>query len=203
MFENDTTEFGGCGRGQAFAGDRENRRAFRRAFAEWRHGGGRRGGWERGFGRGRERMFDAGDVKLVVLKLLSEHASYGYQLMKTMEERLSGGYTPSPGVIYPTLTMLEEEGLIASVTEADKKVYSPTAQGNEFLEANRERVDFLFERIDSAGREFRRGRSPEIMKAFHNLRGAVMARVSRDMSEEQIQKIADAINAAAKSIDEL
>ena len=59
-------------------------------------------------------MFDAGDMKLVILKLLSEQPSYGYQLIKTMEERLAGGYTPSAGVIYPTLTMLEEEGLAAS-----------------------------------------------------------------------------------------
>src|SRR5450631_3772106 len=75
---------------------------------------GRHRGFERGWGGGRERMFDAGDIKLVILKLLSEQPSYGYQLIKTMEERLSGGYTPSAGVIYPTLTLLEEEGLAVS-----------------------------------------------------------------------------------------
>jgi len=160
---------------------------------------------ERGFGFGRERLFDAGDVKLVILKLLSEEPSYGYQLIKKMEERLGGGYTPSAGVIYPTLTLLEEEGLAsASVTEGNKKVYSATAEGLEYLKVNAGRVEQLFERLEEAGRGFRRGRSPEIMKAFMDLRGAVIARMwRRNATPEQIRKIAEAIHAAAKAIDEL
>jgi DNA-binding PadR family transcriptional regulator len=168
-------------------------------------GGARRGRFERGFG-GRERLFDAGDLKLVILKLLSEEPSYGYQLMKKMEQRLSGGYTPSPGVIYPTLTLLEEEGLASVWTSAEnKKVYTVTPAGVEYLKANQERVDELFSRLDEAGKGFERGRSPEIMKAFMNLRAAVVARVWRGDSAtpEQIRKIAEAINAAAKAIDEL
>jgi DNA-binding PadR family transcriptional regulator len=149
-------------------------------------------------------MFDAGDIKLVILRLLSEQPSYGYQLIKTMEEQLAGGYTPSAGVIYPTLTMLEEEGLATSTIESNKKVYSLTPQGMEFLEANKERIGELFERLEETGRGFERGRSPEIMKAFMNLRSAMMARVSRGTATaEQIRKITEAINAAAKAIDEL
>jgi DNA-binding PadR family transcriptional regulator len=149
-------------------------------------------------------MFDAGDIKLVILKLLSEQPSYGYQLIKTMEERLAGGYTPSAGVIYPTLTMLEEEGFATSTVENSKKVYSVTPEGKQFLEENKRRIEALFERLEEAGQGFKRGRSPEIMKAFQALRGAVIARVSREsVSEEQIARIAAAINAAAKSIDEL
>lgn len=167
--------------------------------------GGRGGGdFERGFGRGRERMFEAGDIKLVILKLLSEEPSYGYQLIKTMEQRLGGGYTPSAGVIYPTLTLLEEEGLATASAESSKKVYAVTAEGTAYLEANKERVSELFARLEETGRGFERGRSPEIMKAFGNLRGAVIARVSRgNVKPEQIQQITDAINAAAKAIDEL
>jgi DNA-binding PadR family transcriptional regulator len=149
-------------------------------------------------------MFDAGDIKLVILRLLAEQPSYGYQLIKTMEQRLAGGYTPSPGVIYPTLTMLEEEGLASSTTENNKKIYSLTPEGTEFLESNKERIGELFERLEETGRGFERGRSPEIMKAFMNLRSAVMARVSRESTKpEQISKITEAINAAAKAIDEL
>ena len=176
-------------------------------------GGQPEGRWERGFGGrrhehrhggGRERLFDAGDLKLVILKLLSEQPSYGYQLMKTMEQRLAGGYMPSAGVIYPTLTMLEEEGLASSSAENNKKVYSVTTEGRGYLEENKARVDALFDRLEEAGKGFQRGRSPEIMRAFYNLRGAVVARVSREsVTPEQIQKIADAINAAAKAIDEL
>jgi DNA-binding PadR family transcriptional regulator len=163
------------------------------------------GGRERGFGRGGERLFDAGDVRLVVLKLLSEQPSYGYQLIKTMEERLGGGYTPSAGVIYPTLTMLEEEGLASvSTSENNKKIYTLTPEGTEYLRANQQRVDELFARLEAAGRGFRRGRSPELMRAFMNLRGAVAVRLHREsVTPEQIKKITDAINAAAKAIDEL
>ena len=201
MFAQEVLEHpghGGCG-GRRFA---------------WIRGGGFEmpggfgGPWARGFGRGfghgRERLFDAGDIKLVILKLLSEQPSYGYQLMKTMEERLGGGYTPSAGVVYPTLTMLEEEGLATSTVTDGKKIYSVTPQGLEYLKANAARVDQLFERLDEAGRGFRRGRSPELMKAFMDLRGAVVSKVARGKATpEQIQKIAEAIHAAAEAIDKL
>jgi DNA-binding PadR family transcriptional regulator len=140
----------------------------------------------------------------VIVKLLSEQPSYGYQLMKTMEERLAGGYSPSAGVIYPTLTLLEEEGLASVSTSTDnKKVYTVTPAGLDYLNENKARVEELFARLDEARGGFERGRSPEIMRAFTNLRSAVMARVSREVTPEQIRKITEAINAAAKSIDEM
>lgn len=149
-------------------------------------------------------MFDAGEIKFVVVKLLSEQPSYGYQLIKTMEQKLAGGYTPSAGVIYPTLTMLEEEGLASVSVEEGKKVYRLTEAGTEFLEANKRQVVQLFERIEAAGREFERGRSPEIMKAMQNLHGAVRAQASREgVTHEKIQALARALNAAAQAIDEL
>ena len=161
--------------------------------------------WGRGFGGPRERLFDSGDLKLVILKLLSEQPGYGYQLIKIMEERLAGGYAPSPGVIYPTLTLLEEEGLAAVATsDSNKKVYSLTPEGQQFLAGNQQRVEAIFDRLDTQGSRFQRGRSPEIMKAFMDLRGAVMARVARGtLAPEQIAKIAEAIHGAAKSIDQL
>ena len=161
------------------------------------------GGFGRG-GHGRERMFDAGEIRLVILRLLSSEPSYGYQLIKTMEARLGGGYTPSAGVVYPTLTMLEEEGLIAATEASGKKVYSVTEEGLKYLEANKERVGQLFERLEETGRGFRRGRAPELMKAFMDLRGAVTSKVwRRNATPEQIKKVAEAIHAAAKAIDEL
>jgi DNA-binding PadR family transcriptional regulator len=194
---------------------REGRRCGSRHFAGHEGGGesherhergyrGRRWGFEHRWGGGRERFFDAGDVKLVILKLLSEQPSYGYQLIKTMEERLAGGYTPSAGVIYPTLTMLEEEGLATASAENNRKVYSVTPEGLEYLQGHKREVDELFERLEEAGKSFERGRSPEIRRAFMNLRSAVVARVFRQgVTADQIRKIADAINAAAKAIDEL
>jgi DNA-binding PadR family transcriptional regulator len=156
------------------------------------------------FGRGRERLFDAGDFKLVVLKLLTEQPSYGYQLIKTMEQRLAGGYTPSAGVVYPTLTMLEEEGLTSASSENGKKIYSVTLEGKQYLEANHSRIKELFDRLEEAGRSFQRGRSPEIMKAFFNLHKAVVARVTREnVTPEHITRITETINAAARTIDDL
>jgi DNA-binding PadR family transcriptional regulator len=215
--------FAGRGRDQDGAHDDSGRTGagrdqggFSHGFGGHRHGGPDRGfpargfggrgpgGFGRGFGEGRGRLFDAGDIKLVILRLLSDQPSYGYQLIKTMEQRLAGGYTPSPGVIYPTLTMLEEEGLASSSSENNKKVYSVTPEGLEFLEANKLQIGEIFARLEETGRGFERGRSPEIMKAFLNLRGAVMARVTREtVKPEQIRKITEAINAAAKAIDEL
>lgn len=196
----------GCGGREHHHGERGHRGRGHGGF-EGGFGRGERGvrGFDRfGGGRGRGRMFDAGDVKLVILKLLFEQPSYGYQLIKTMEERLSGGYTPSAGVIYPTLTMLEEEGLAIASVENNKKVYSVTAEGKQFLETNKRRVDELFERMEETGRGFERGRSPELMKAFMELREAVVARVFRQsVTPEQIQKITEAIKGAAKSVDEL
>lgn len=176
-----------------------------RQFAHYAQFGGHREHPDRGFGGGRERMFDGGELQLVILHLLSESPSYGYQLIKKLEERLSGGYAPSPGVIYPTLTMLEEEGFATVTTSADgKKVYTVTAEGQEHLQANKRRLDEVLQRLEHAGRGFQRGRSPQIMRAFLNLRGAIKARVSREgASPEELRKIVEAINAAAKAIDDL
>ncbi len=211
---------GGCG-GRRFEGREESCGSegwAERRFAGIRGGGfemlgggfgpGRHGGFGRGFGRGfgegRERLFDAGEIRLVILRLLSAEPSYGYQLIKTMEERLGGGYSLSAGVVYPTLTMLEEEGLIAAAQTEGKKVYSVTEEGLKYLEANKERVGQLFERLEETGRGFKRGRAPELMKAFMDLRGAVMSKMwRRNATPEQIKKIAEAIHKAAEEIDRL
>lgn len=166
--------------------------------------GGHRGHGEREFGGGRERMFEGGDLRLVILNLLAEKPSYGYEIIKRMEEQLSGGYAPSPGVVYPTLTMLEEEGFTEGATENGKKVFRVTEAGQAYLLENGRRLKEIHERLEHAGGAFQRGRSPQIMRAFLNLRSAVKAKATRGkLSAEQISKIAEAIDAAAKSIDAL
>ena len=173
---------------------------------------GRHGGWEgfmgrhgRGFGGDRERLFDAGELRLVILALVAEKPSYGYEIIKAIEERLSGGYAPSPGVVYPTLTLLEEEGY-ATVTSAEggKKLYTVTEQGKEFLKTNQPTVKAIFGRIEQAGKAFGRGRSPQIMRALMNLKLALKMRAWQgNLSPEQISKIAEALDAAARVIDEV
>jgi DNA-binding PadR family transcriptional regulator len=171
-----------------------------------RHGGfgGRWEGFEHGFGGGRERFFDSGQLRLVILQLIAEKPSYGYEIMKAIEERLSGGYAPSPGVVYPTLTLLEEEGLaMVSASDGNKKMYAATEQGKEYLKANSVAVKAIFGRMEQAREVFGRGRSPQIMRAIMNLRYAMKMRVGRgDLNAEQVRKIAEAIDAAARAIDE-
>lgn len=170
----------------------------------WRRAFGRRWeGYEHGFGPARERFFDGGHLRLVILQLIAEKPSYGYEIMKAIEERLAGGYAPSPGVVYPTLTLLEEEGLATvSSTEGNKKLYAATEQGKEHLKENSVLLKAILGRMEHAGRVFGRGRSPQIRRAIMNLRFALKMRVEHgDLSAEQVSKIAEAIDAAARAID--
>jgi DNA-binding PadR family transcriptional regulator len=191
--------FGHCGEEHR---DHE-RGEFRRRH--WRRGFGERWeGFEHGFGGGRERFFEGGHLQLVILQLIAEKPSYGYEIIKTIEERLSGGYAPSPGVVYPTLTLLEEEGLATSSTEGNKKLYAATEQGKEYLKANAATVKAIFGRMEQARKVFGRGRSPQIARALMNLKFALKMRVGRgDLSQEQLSKIAEALDAAARAIDEV
>ena len=194
----------GCGPRGPWSGRGEGHEAH---FGPPRGFGGERGFGRHGFGPGggRERLFDNGVMRLVILQQLADEPSYGYQLIKTLEERMAGGYRPSPGVIYPTLTMLEEQGLtVAVANEAGKKVYSVTDEGRAYLSENKERLAQIQSLMKEAGRGFKRGRAPQIMEAFMKLRAAVGAKANRDtMTAEQVKKIADAIAQAAKTIDEL
>ena len=127
-----------------------------------RHGGfdGPMGHHDRGFrgGGGRERQFDNGELRFVILQLIAEKPSYGYEIIKAIEERLSGAYAPSPGVVYPTLTMLEEEGYATvSSTEGNKKLYAATERGLEYLKENKVTLKAIFGRMEEAGKVFGRG----------------------------------------------
>jgi DNA-binding PadR family transcriptional regulator len=102
------------------------------------------------FGGGR--MFDQGDLKLVIVRLLDEKPRHGYEIIKELEERSSGRYTPSAGAIYPTLTMLEDLGYaVATPEEGGKKVYAITDAGRAHLAEHRPLVDELFERVNQIG----------------------------------------------------
>jgi DNA-binding PadR family transcriptional regulator len=174
-----------------------------RQHARFGRHGGAGGPWERGFG-GRERFLDPGDLQLLILQLLSEKPSYGYELIKSIEERLSGGYAPSPGVVYPTLTLLEERGFaqVVEPSEGGRKTYAITDAGRKELADNAARLREITERLEHTGHAFRRGRSPQIMRAFRNLAEATRMRMFRgDLTPEQIAKIAEAIDTAARAID--
>lgn len=158
----------------------------------------------RGGGRGRlGRFFAHGDLRLVILHLIAEKPRHGYEIIKAIEEQVAGTYSPSPGVIYPTLTLLEELGYVTvSTGEGAKKLHEITAQGRAFLEANRPALDALISRMAEASRAQRGGPAPQIGRAMENLRLALRLRLSRGpLGEDQINAIAAALDAAAIGVE--
>ena len=162
------------------------------------HGHGRR--W--GFGRGGGRPFDHGELRFVILALIAEKPRHGYELIKAIEDQFGGSYTPSPGVVYPTLTFLEESGNATVVEENGKRVYTITEQGKEFLAANRSSAEAAMGRMRGMGFGEGHGRSPQLIRAMQNLKLAIQLRQrSGPLTEEQLRTIVAAIDAAAVAIE--
>jgi DNA-binding PadR family transcriptional regulator len=108
-------------------------------------GGG--GGGEMRIGR----MLAQGDLKLIALALIEQQPRHGYDIIKALEEKTAGLYAPSPGVVYPTLTFLEEVGHVTSQAEGAKKLYAITAEGRAWLEENRAIADAVLDRLAAFG----------------------------------------------------
>ncbi|MFZ0604513.1 MAG: PadR family transcriptional regulator [Roseiarcus sp.] len=164
-------------------------------FRGWRSRGG-------GFGGREGRMFDGGELKFVILALVAEKPRYGYEIIKELGERVGGDYSPSPGVVYPTLTMLEEMGYAsASQDPQGRKLYTVTAEGEKVLAENKAQVDAIFERFGDRD-EGRGAGFVSVKRAMLNLRSALQLRLrGRAATPEQIQAIVDALDAAAKAIE--
>ncbi len=164
-----------------------------------RHGGGRH---RREAGRDGGRIFDHGDLRLVIMALLAEQPRYGYDIIKVLEERVGGGYSPSPGVVYPTLTLLEEVGhATVSDQHGGRRQYTLSAEGLAYLEANRATTDAIFARV-AEGAVGRAGPPPQVVRALENLNTALRLRLkARPASDEQIRAIAAAIDAAAGVVE--
>ncbi|HUZ72407.1 MAG TPA: PadR family transcriptional regulator [Stellaceae bacterium] len=183
--------------GKAFGGCHGRRYAR----GEWfgRHGG-------RGFDHmrgGRGRVFDQGDLRFVILRLIAEKPRHGYEIIKDIEERLAGSYSPSPGVIYPTLTLLEELGYTTvTASQGGKKLYAMTAEGEAALAANRALVDAIFARIGEISAAHGGGPSPQLVRAMQNLRLALRLRLARGpLSEAESAAIVAALDAAAVTVE--
>jgi DNA-binding PadR family transcriptional regulator len=99
------------------------------------------------------RVLASGDLQLLILLLLSEKPRYGYEIIKAIEEHSSGAYTPSPGMVYPALTYLEEMGYANTSAEGAKKLYSITPEGSAYLEKNRTLADEIWNRLALFGRK--------------------------------------------------
>src|SRR5438270_7532733 len=149
------------------------------------------------------RFFAHGDLRLVILHLIAQKPRHGYEIIKAIEEQVAGAYTPSPGVIYPTLTLLEELGyVVVSAGDGVKKLHEITTDGRAFLDANRRAVETLLARMAEASRTQGGHSAPQIVRAMENLRLALRLRLSQGpLSEEQIDSVAAVIDAAATGIE--
>ncbi len=132
------------------------KRMGRGTFSFARSFGGPRGIFGDGFPGGR--FVGDGELRLLVLALLAEMPRHGYDVIKALEERSNGFYSPSPGVVYPTLTFLEEAGHAVAVSEGNRKTYTITDAGRAHLEANRETVDAAFSRLEWVGKRMAKAR---------------------------------------------
>src|SRR5579871_687281 len=181
--------------------DGEDRR-FARGEREGRHFGRH---WHRGGrGGGLGRFFAHGDLRLVILHLIAEKPRHGYEIIKAIEDQVGGAYSPSPGVIYPTLTLLEELGYVTvqASGESSKKLHEITAEGKAFLDANREALEPLLARMAEASRAAGDGPAPQVVRAFENLKLALRLRLSRGpLTAEQATAVAAALDLAATTLE--
>jgi DNA-binding PadR family transcriptional regulator len=156
-----------------------------------RHRGGRVG-----------RFLEHGDLRFVVLALIAEQPRHGYELIKELEDRTGGAYRPSPGVIYPTLALLEDEGFIRPVTgEAGRKLFEITDEGREALKANQAGVDAVFGRMAEAAEGSDTTR-PRIARAIQNFHMALGQRMRRGkITPEELDRIVSMIDDTAVAIE--
>ena len=161
-------------------------------------GGGRRG-------RRTRRMFESGELRLVLLKLIADEPRHGYDLIRAIEEMTGGEYAPSPGVVYPTLTLLQDMGLIEEAPgEGPRKSFQVTGEGRDYLAERSEEAEGLFERLADLKPSERQTAGPAIGRAVKNLMTALSHRVSRDgFDEELFHEIAAILDEAAQRIERI
>ncbi|WP_205648865.1 PadR family transcriptional regulator [Acuticoccus kandeliae] len=164
--------------------------------------GHRHGRDHHGRGRRGKRPFDYGELRLLLLAKLAERPRHGYELIKAIDEQMGGAYTPSPGVIYPTLSWLEDMGYaeVAPAEGDSRKSYVVTEEGRAFLTANRAMADELLTRRAPPGPP---ADTPEaVLRSMDNLKRALRRHIAETpLPEETVAGIAAAIDAAAAAID--
>ena len=159
-----------------------------------RHGGGR--------GRRARRMFEGGELRLVLLKLIADEPRHGYDLIRAVEEMTGGEYAPSPGIVYPTLTLLQDMGFIEeSAGEGPRKPFQATDEGRAHLEEKSDEVEALFDRLAEL-KPRHSDAGPAIGRAVRNLMTALSHRVGRDgLDDDLLHEIAAILDEAAQRIE--
>ena len=153
------------------------------------HGGGGRG----------PKMFDAGAMRYIVLQLISEKPRHGYEIIKELEQRAGGGYTPSPGAIYPLLSMLLDMGHVSATPDGNKKLHTITPEGAAFLAENRQFVDAIMARMNEPA-----GGHGDVRGSMHSLKAAVIQQVRENNPDEaKLAMIQAILRRATAEIEQL
>ena len=152
--------------------------------------------------RRRSQMFESGEVKFVILRLLKEKPRHGYEIIKALEEKLGGCYTPSPGTVYPTLQMLEDQGYVRVAEEGGKKVYHITPEGEALLESNKDAIEDIVDRVRDTVQDFAGGSMGELHQAFARVASITYKRAWRwGGSHPAVPRITEILRRTADEIE--
>jgi len=173
------------------------------------HRGGGRGpfghgdGHGHGEGRGRRRMFEGGELRLVMLLLIEQEPRHGYDIIRDLEARTGGAYAPSAGVIYPTLTLLEETGLVEARASGAKKLYAITEDGKAELDKSRAEAEAALARLEALRKRGEAVDMGPIFRAMTNLKTVLQQKALDAGDKAQLLDVAEIIDEAARKIERL
>ncbi|WP_374546893.1 PadR family transcriptional regulator [Rhodoblastus sp.] len=155
-------------------------------------------------GRGRRRMFEGGELRLVLLLLIEQEPRHGYDLIRDIEARTGGAYAPSPGVVYPTLSLLEDTGLIeARAAEGARRLYAITEAGRLHVEDNRADAESALARLEALRKRGEAFDVGPVFRAMGNLKAVLQQKLDDSPNKELLFAVADLIDEAARKIERL
>ncbi|BGE81448.1 PadR family transcriptional regulator [Staphylococcus petrasii] len=145
--------------------------------------GGRRGG--------RDRFFKKGNLQFVILKMLEEESRHGYQIIKDLEERFKGFYSPSPGSVYPILQMLEDREFVSISKEGNKKIYTITDEGKQFLKENVDQDEFTqrLEKFKNVDFEQMKASREQLQEVFHGFMKASQSALQDEEKKKELDAL--------------
>ncbi len=147
-----------------------------------------------------ESPFHKGDLKYIILDLIQEKPSYGYEIIRALEERSRGFYSPSAGAVYPTLQMLEEMGYVSSASQDGKRVYTITDEGRRFLAERKHFSDQIKKQLKHHWNPENLGEMAETMGEFDNLGRLIGPRLHR-LDSAKMRQIREILSRAYSEIE--
>lgn len=147
-------------------------------------------------------MFDQGHLKYLILQLLEEKPRHGYEIIKEIEDRFGGTYSPSPGTVYPTLTLLEDLGYArAKPEEGGRKIYEITDEGRAHLAENKPLIDDIFSKIEDFAQSIFGEPMMDVNRGLKNVASAIYGSKRHGRTAEQVRKIREILERAAAEIE--